>query len=87
MIDDIQKLLEDEGFDVVRLDKPTKRDGPIWECKIGLKKGTIVALPGGCDFPMRVAIEKAFEDITGLEADFCFSGWGAELTEGEKSVL
>ena len=53
----------------------------IWSCKIGLI--TQGSLPSGSDVPMRQAIEKAYRELTGHEADFCFSGWGAELTSGE----
>ncbi len=87
MSDDLEKILTEGGFDVVRLDRASERDGAIWGCKIGVKPGQKVILPGGSDFPMREAVEEAFERITGIEAEFCFSGWGEELTEGEKSVL
>ena len=56
----------------------------IWECKIG---GKVSFMPRGADAPMREAIAKAFREVTGEEPEFIFSGWGAELTEGEKLVL
>ncbi len=57
----------------------------IWECKIG---GTgISKLPPGADFPMRRAVAKAYFEITGQEAEFLFSGWGASLTKVEKAVI
>ena len=56
----------------------------IWTCKIG---GGIVELPSGADFPMRLAIQKAFKQITGFEAEFCFSGWSGELTEPERACV
>lgn len=55
----------------------------IWECKIG---GTGGELPGGADNPMRDAIADAFREVTGVEAQFIFSGWGAELTECERAA-
>lgn len=55
----------------------------IWECKIG---GRIDDLPGGQDAPMRRAVEAAFTSVTGLEAEFCFSGWAGTLTEGERAA-
>lgn len=55
----------------------------IWKCKIG---GQCGELPHGADMPMRDAIALAFKEITGREPQFIFSGWGAELTEGERAV-
>lgn len=87
MTTDIEKVLNEGGFETIRLDKSSVRDGSIWECKIGISPGTSVKLPGGADYPMRMAVEKAFKEITGLDAEFCFSGWGAELTDAEKRVI
>jgi hypothetical protein len=56
----------------------------VWQCKIGVKGD--IELPAGSDWPMRVAIQKAFFELTGVEAEFTFSGWNAQLTEGEKAV-
>ena len=53
----------------------------VWFCKIGSLEN--LAMPNGADLPMRQAIQKAFEEITGVNAEFCFSGWGGELTESE----
>jgi hypothetical protein len=55
----------------------------IWKCKIG---GECGELRHGADLPMRDAIALAFKEITGREPQFIFSGWGAELTEGERAV-
>jgi len=55
----------------------------IWTCKIG-ECGWI---PPGADRPMRIAIARAYREITGHDPDFIFSGWGAELTEGERAVV
>lgn len=55
----------------------------IWECKIG---GEVGDLPAGADGPMRRAVQTAFKTLTGVEASFTFSGWGATLTEGERAV-
>ena len=56
----------------------------IWSCKIG----EIYELPsGGADAPMREAVRRAYIEITGKEPDFCFSGWGAELTVNEREVV
>ena len=57
----------------------------IWTCKIGAVAGR--SLPWGADFPMREAISAAYKTLTGVEADFIFSGWGGELTEGERAVV
>ena len=56
----------------------------IWSCKIG---ATPNELPHGSDLPMRQAVAIAYEEITGVEPDFIFSGWSASLTEGEQQVL
>ena len=57
----------------------------IWECKIGT--GASLELPMGADYPMRAAIQKAFYELTGVEPEFTFSGWGADLTASEKDVV
>ena len=56
----------------------------IWSCKIG---GFTKRLPAGADGPMRAAVAKAFKEITGQNAEFCFSGWAAELTDAERDVV
>lgn len=57
----------------------------IWTCKIGAT--TEAELPYGADWPMREAVARAFREITGREAEFCFSGWAGELTEAELAVV
>lgn len=57
----------------------------VWECKIGIMGS--VPLPIGCDFPMRQAIREAFFRITGVQAEFVFSGWNADLSDSELQVL
>lgn len=56
----------------------------IWTCKLG---GKISGLPKGADGPMRRAAQECFARMTGYEAEFCFSGWGGELTESERAVV
>jgi hypothetical protein len=56
----------------------------IWTCKVG---GVVGEVPPGADLPMRQAVERAFQEITGLEAEFTFSGWGGTLTEPERAVV
>lgn len=58
----------------------------IWRCKIGENIGPN-SLPSGADAPMRQAVKKAYKELTGLEPDFIFSGWGSELTDGERYVV
>lgn len=86
-VSEFERALNGAGFDAVRLDKSSERDGAIWDCKIGIAPGTSVRLPGGADEPMREAVERAYKDVTGLDAEFCFSGWGADLTDDETKVL
>jgi len=57
--------------------------GRIWECKIGNAN----TVPPGADQPMREAVYRAYLSITGKDPEFIFSGWGAELTEGETEVV
>jgi hypothetical protein len=56
----------------------------IWTCKIG---DANVALLNGPDFPMREAVRKAYFELTGLQPNFIFSGWGGQLTEAEQEVV
>lgn len=86
-MDELAQVFQDAGFEVVNMSRPSVRDGSTWECKVGIAPGTPVTLPGGGDLPMRNAVEAAFLQVTGQEPEYCFSGWGAELTEGEKEVL
>jgi len=55
----------------------------IWTCKIG----EVVDVPHGADGPMRDAVERAYMEITGKRPEFCFSGWGGELTQVERDVV
>jgi len=67
----------------IDLDQPNKLK--TWGCKIGeFPNGK---LPMACDYPMRQAVSKAYKEITGHEPNFIFSGWGEELTEGEREAL
>lgn len=56
----------------------------IWTCKIG---GEVNYLPNGADWPLRKAVELAFKDLTGNDADYCFSGWSGKLTPIERAVI
>lgn len=57
----------------------------IWGCKIG---GTIpLEIPGDADLPMRKAVQCAFKEITGVDAEFTFSGWAETLTEVEREIV
>lgn len=62
----------------------TEPEGNVWSCKIGFLRGS---LPDGADWPMRRAVEQAFEALLNQWPDFIFSGWGAELTETERAAL
>jgi len=57
----------------------------IWECKIG--SININLLPDSADNPMRRAVEKAFLSTVKKESDFCFSGWGGQITESELAAI
>ena len=55
----------------------------VWTCKIG---GEDLVLPDWADLPMRLAVERAFRQLTGKSHDFNFTGWGGKLTRIEKEV-
>lgn len=56
----------------------------VWDCKIG---GVVGELPPGADFPIRQAVKEAFLKLTGVDAEFCFSGWGGSLDANERAVV
>ena len=75
-----------DSYKVVDLSgSPTVRKDPVWQCKIGILGN--LKLPPGSDFPMRRAVERAFFEVTGVHAEFIFSGWGGELSEEERKVV
>jgi len=57
----------------------------IWSCKIGADIPD--ELPPGSDHPMRIAVETAFRSITGVDANFNFSGWAGTLDESQRAVV
>ena len=60
----------------------------IWTCKIGERPiAEFENFPRGSDSPMRRSAREAYQAITGHEPDFIFSGWGGELTEGERAAV
>lgn len=57
----------------------------IWECQIG--ECEEIELPRGADMPMRLAVARAYKEITGKDPEFIFSGWGSELSEIRLAVV
>ena len=57
----------------------------VWFCKIG--PADRAELPPGSDGPMRDAVAKAFQKLTGHPPQAIFSGWGYEFTESEQAVI
>lgn len=57
----------------------------LWECKIGEVDEEL--LPKGSDAPMRRAVRETYKKLTGKNDEFCFSGWGGKLTEGERACV
>jgi hypothetical protein len=57
----------------------------VWFCKIGEVERE--ALPNGADLPLRLAVERAYRELTGHGPTFCFSGWNGTLTEPERAVV
>lgn len=76
------KVLPCNMFDPDAKPEPNKN---VWECKIGYALDK--ELPKGADAPLRNAVENAFEKMTGDEADFVTSGWGAILAPGEEHEI
>ena len=62
--------------------EPTMR---VWSCKIGTREHFKPS--PFADLPMRRAVEAAFKDVAGVEAEFNFSGWGYQLEEMELAVV
>ena len=66
--------------------EPVVRDGEsYWQCLIG--PASPDDLPGGCDAPMRRAVDDAFTSITGRIAKHCASGWGASPDAMQREVM
>ena len=57
----------------------------IWFCKIG--EADRRTLPTGSDWPMRQAVERAYREITGQDAEFTFSGWAGRLNKAERDLV
>jgi hypothetical protein len=74
--------VSDEEAQRVALEMPQQT---VWSCKVGSLKP--LALPLAADYPMRQAIQRMFQELTGEDAEFCFSGWGGQLTEIELAVV
>jgi hypothetical protein len=65
---------------------PPKPRDTMWICKIGARSGAM-RLASGVDEVMRKAAREAFRSVTGMDAEFIFSGWGGDLTEAEKLIV
>ena len=53
-----------------------------WVCVIGPIERE--KLPLGADFPLRQAVKKAYEELTGDINYTCSSGWGADEEEARE---
>lgn len=56
-----------------------------WTCKIG--EVPSYCIQDGGDMPMRLAVMRAYKEITGHNPKFVFSGWGGELDAEERAVV
>lgn len=56
-----------------------------WSCRIGEVEAD--QLPDEADAVMRAAVIVAYENLTGRETAFIFSGWGYQLPEWERAVV
>lgn len=68
----------------MQLDRQGAAD-TIWRCKVGCIGP--LEVPQNGDAPMRDAIARAFRRTIGVDPEFTFSGWSAELTEPELAVV
>lgn len=60
----------------------------VWSCKIGEVPVDVLRRFGnGADAPLRRAVQEAFFLVTGVQAEFIFSGWNAELDKFEREVV
>jgi hypothetical protein len=59
----------------------------VWQCKIGVVDADILYSENGQDLPMREAVTAAFMLLFGREPEFLFSGWNADLDEGEADCV
>jgi len=59
-------------------------DYRVWTCKIVVPGDAV--LPHGFDWPPRMGATQAVE-AAGIKIISCFSGWGGELTEGEREFI
>ena len=57
--------------------------GDIWTCKVGGNAEIAI----GDDAPMRLAVEKAYRELTGQDPAFLFSGWAGTLNKYEQEVV
>lgn len=67
--------------------KPKKE---FWTCVIGPADRN--QLPDGADFPLRMAVQTAFENLTENPYEICMSGWGndskkAALAEMKRNLV
>ena len=57
----------------------------VWTCSIGPARASEVPFDG--DLPMRLAVQRAYKELTGRDAEFTFSGWGGEFSQAEQEYI
>lgn len=57
----------------------------FWTCVIGPADRN--QLPRGSDFPLRLAVQEAFELISGHPDEICMSGWGSDSETAAKASV
>lgn len=57
----------------------------FWTCVIGPARRK--DLPNGADWPLRKAVQKAFEQTSGYSHEVCSSGWGCNSEEAAKASI
>lgn len=61
------------------------KESTVWSCKIGVIGD--LRVPSGADLPMRQAVQREFNRLTGVWCDATFSGWGDGFTESEMRII
>lgn len=56
-----------------------------WGCKIGGR--FFDPLPSAADAPLRDAVEAIYFQITGVQSEFCYSGWSDKISPAKTTML
>lgn len=71
---------------IVDNDPTMNQKQEFWTCVIGPAKRDDL-LDNGADWPLRKAVQKAFEQTSGYSHEVCMSGWGSSSEEAAKASV